>query len=88
LPQYFLAGVFLPVNELPFPLNILSRIAPLRYAVDLMRGVFYGGSTTYGADYDKVVLAPPVLNLTVLAVMFTGFLVVGTAMFVRSERNR
>ena len=83
-PQFFLAGVFTPIKELPLPLDILSRISPLRYAVDLMRGVFYAGQP----DYSKVVLAPPPLNGTVIGVLFAIFLVVGTALFVRGERNR
>lgn len=42
LPQFFLAGVFNPVQNLPWFLDLLSRIAPMRYAVDLVRNVFYG----------------------------------------------
>ncbi|MBA3610305.1 MAG: ABC transporter permease [Rubrobacter sp.] len=36
-PQFFLAGVFSPIQVLPLPLDVLSRISPLRYAVDLTR---------------------------------------------------
>ena len=43
-PQFFLAGVFTPIKVLPPVLEFLSRISPLRYAMDLMRGVFYAGS--------------------------------------------
>jgi len=83
-PQFFLAGIFYSVKILPLPLDILSRLSPLRYAVDLTRDVFYAGHP----DYDKVVLAGPLTNLFVIAVMFVVFLVVGTAFFVRRERNR
>jgi ABC-2 type transport system permease protein len=83
-PQFFLAGIFYPVRTLPLPLDILSRISPLRYAVDFARGLFYTGSREYGS----VVLASPALNLTVVAAMFMIFLFVGTAFFVRRERNR
>src|SRR5690606_8271957 len=41
LPQYFLAGVFNPIQGLPLYLDRLSRLSPMRYAIDLMRGVFY-----------------------------------------------
>src|SRR6202165_668779 len=34
LPQFFLAGVFNPVMSLPLPLEILSKLSPMRYAVD------------------------------------------------------
>ena len=83
-PQFFLAGIFYSVKVLPLPLDILSRLSPLRYAVDLTRDVFYAGSP----DYDKVVLAGPLTNLLVIVVMFVVFLVVGTTFFVRRERNR
>ena len=83
-PQFFTAGVFAPVKVLPLYLEILSRISPLRYAVDLMRNGFYLGQP----DYAKVTLDSPVLNGIVLTAMFAGFLLVGTALFVRNERNR
>jgi len=84
LPQFFLAGVFNPVKVLPLPLEILSRISPLRYAVDLTRGVFYAGTD----EAPLVVLDPLSLNLLVVGGLFALFLVAGTAVFVRGERNR
>ena len=84
LPQFFLAGVFSPIKVLPWYLDALSRLAPLRYAVDLTRGVYYAGSP----EAARVVLAPVAVNLAVVGGMFAAFLVVGTALFVRGERNR
>ena len=43
LPQFFLAGVFNPIENLPWFLDILSRLAPMRYAIDLVRDVYYAG---------------------------------------------
>ena len=43
-PQFFLAGVFNPIKNLPLILLILSRLTPMTYAVDLMRSVFYAGT--------------------------------------------
>jgi ABC-2 type transport system permease protein len=83
-PQFFLAGVFNPVRILPFYLDILSRITPMRYAVDLARGAFYFGQPEYG----RVVLAPPLFDLAVIAALFAVFLSAGTVLFVRGERNR
>jgi ABC-2 type transport system permease protein len=88
LPQFFLAGVFSPVNKLPPLLNVLSHLSPLRYAVDLTRGAFYATSHAYAADYPRIVLVGPVTNLAVLACLFAACLLVGTAQFVRAERNR
>jgi ABC-2 type transport system permease protein len=83
LPQYFLAGVFNPIMNLPLPLELLSRISPLRYAVDLVRGIYYAGQPDYA-----VVLDPPLVNLTVGTLLFVAFLSAGTLLFVRKERNR
>ena len=84
LPQFFLAGIFNPIKVLPPYLEILSRIAPMRYAVDLARGAFYAGRP----EFSRVVLDPPMVDLVVIAAMFLVFLVIGTALFVRNERNR
>ena len=48
------------------------------------RSAFYIGNP----DYDKVVLDPPIVNAVVMASLFVVFIVVGTALFVRAERNR
>jgi ABC-2 type transport system permease protein len=84
LPQYFLAGVFYPIKSLPPGLNVLSFISPMRYAVDLARSLYYAGRPEYG----RIVLASPLADLAVMAVLFAAFLILGTALFVRSERNR
>jgi ABC-2 type transport system permease protein len=84
LPQFFLAGVFNPVKVLPWYLDLLSRLSPMRYAVDFVRGVFYTGQ----AEYSEVILQGPVFNFALMAVLFWVFLVVGTFLFVRGERNR
>ena len=84
LPQFFLAGVFTPMKVLPWYLEVLSRISPMRYVVDLFRGIVYAGRP----EYHTVVLFDPPANLTVIAVMVGVFIVGGTALFVRRETNR
>jgi ABC-2 type transport system permease protein len=84
LPQYFLAGVFYPIKHLPPYLAVLSDISPMRWAVDFLRGAFYAGRP----EAAETVLDPAPLDLAVMAAMFLVFLVIGTALFVRSERNR
>ncbi|HEU4863662.1 MAG TPA: ABC transporter permease [Candidatus Limnocylindria bacterium] len=84
LPQYFLAGVFNPIDNLPLPLDIASRLAPMRYAIDLLRDVYYG----FHPERTQVALAGIGTNLVVIGVMFAAFIVVGTALFVRAEQNR
>ena len=85
IPQLILAGVFNPLKGLPLYLDLASRIAPLRYAVDLTRAVYYQGQPT---TYQEVVLASPSTNLLIMFGMFALFLVIGTTLFVRSERNK
>jgi ABC-2 type transport system permease protein len=81
LPQFFLAGVFNPIGHLPWFLDIASKIAPMRYAIDLMRDVYYAnGPQVYVFDLPT--------NLAIIAVEFVAFMVIGTAGFVRAERNR
>ena len=84
LPQFFLAGVFNPIENLPWFLDILSRLAPMRYAVDLMRNVYYG----FHPEPVDVAIASLSTNLTVIGGLFAVFIVVGTALFVRAEQNR
>lgn len=84
LPQFFLAGVFNPIRNLPWYLDILSRISPMRYPVDLTRNIFYAESP----EYSEVVLDTPLMNITIMSALFILFMVIGTWSFVRSERNR
>lgn len=84
LPQFFLAGVFNPIQRLPWYLDFLSRISPMRYAVDLTRDIFYIGR----ADYIHVILQGLAYNLILMMAGFLSFLVIGTFLFVRKELNR
>jgi ABC-2 type transport system permease protein len=83
-PQFILAGVFNPVKDLPPLAALLSRITPMTYPVDLMRGVFYSGR----AEGALAVVRAPLANAAIIAALFLCFLVVGTWLFVRKERER
>lgn len=83
-PQFFLAGVFSPIRVLPLPLFILSRVAPMTYAVDILRIAYYWGLP----ESSKVVLHPLPINLAVISVFTIAFIVIGTWRFVNNERNR
>ena len=84
LPQFFLAGVFTPITIMPWYLEVLSRLSPMRYVVDLFRDIMYAGRPAY----NKIVLLGPVTNLMVIALMFAAFMFTGTTLFVRRETNR
>lgn len=84
LPQFFIAGVFTPITHLPWFLFILSRIAPMTYAVDFLRGVYYFGTPVYS----KIVLYNPLVDFIIMAFLFVAMLTIGTYFFVRNERDR
>lgn len=84
LPQFFLAGVFSPIKHLPIYLWILSRIAPMTYAVDLLRNVYYFGKP----EYNKIVLYPLPVDLLIISVISVICVSFGTVMFIKNERNR
>ena len=81
-PQVFLSGVFNPVDQLPLVLTILSRITPLTYAVDLVRHAYFGSVG------ERTVAFHPAVDLVVMGALFFFFLVIGTILFIRKERNR
>ena len=84
LPQFFLAGVFNPIHALPPPLALLSALSPMRYAVELTRNVIYGLQPGVPAPE----MTPFAINVAVIGGSFVLFLVLGTILFVRAERNR
>ncbi len=83
-PQFFLAGVFNPIKTLPPFLHILSRVMPMTYAVDLMRGVYYANSP----EKNLIVLHSISWNVLVISVFFIIFLLLGTALFIKNEKNK
>jgi ABC-2 type transport system permease protein len=84
MPQMFLAGAIIPINNSTGILYVLSRIMPMTYCLDLTRAVVYAGT----AEYANVVLFNPMISLIVIAVLTVVFLVIGTFFFARSEKNR
>ena len=83
-PQFFLAGVFNLIKELPLPLLIASRLAPMTYAVDLIRSIYYFEKP----EYSNIVLSSPILNLSVVSIFTIVFLILGTYIFVKKEKNK
>jgi ABC-2 type transport system permease protein len=83
-PQFFLSGVFIPMKDVPDYLIALSRITPLFYAVDFIRGIYYIGKP----EYSSVVVYNPLINAVVIISMFLIFIILGTYIFVKSEKER
>jgi ABC-2 type transport system permease protein len=83
LPQFFLAGVFNPTENFPWYLDALSRITPMRYAVDLIRSIAYTGAERHAVARD-----PFPVTAAIVTCLFVAFVAAGTTLFVRNERNR
>ncbi len=43
LPQFFLGGLLWPVQQMPWYLQDISRVMPLRYAIEGLRGIMLEG---------------------------------------------
>lgn len=56
LPIFFLSGALYPLSNLPAVLSAITRIDPLSYGVDGLRGAFIGVSQ-FGATTNLLVLA-------------------------------
>ena len=48
-PMMFLGGVFVPVDSLPFGLQVVARLLPLTYSVEALRAALFGGSPALAA---------------------------------------
>ena len=75
LPLWLLSGAFFPLRGLPLWMTVLTRIDPLTYAVDALRGMVYAGSPLAPA----LVVHPFRLNVAIillfLAVTLTAAIV-------------
>jgi ABC-2 type transport system permease protein len=82
--QMFLSGAFIPVSNSSGVLGALSHAMPMTYLVDLLRGLVYQGTPFYS----QIAMYNPLLDLAVVVAISIASFVVGTFLFVRSERNR
>ena len=74
MPMFFLSGALYPLRGLPAPLAVLTRLDPLTYGVDGIRGLLIGNSH-FGVAVDVAVL----VTIAVL------FLAVGAWRFSKLE---
>jgi len=84
MPQMFLSGAIIPINNSTGILMVLSRAMPMTYCIDLTRAVVYWGT----AEYEQVVMFNPVVNFVAIAVLTAIFLIIGTFFYAQSEKNR
>jgi ABC-2 type transport system permease protein len=74
MPIFFLSGALFPLNNLPAALTVATRLDPLAYGIDGLRGAFIGLSQIGFAT-----------DLVVLAVVATAFLALGARAFSRIQ---
>ena len=73
-PMVFLCGVFLPVEAMPLPVQVVAHLLPLTYSVDAFR------QTLIGSLNHLMVLR----DLFVLALFLTAFLTLATRLLKKS----
>jgi ABC-2 type transport system permease protein len=74
MPVFFLSGALFPLQGLPPAMAWVVRVDPLSYGVDAMRGLLIG-VTSFGLA----------LDFTVLGVVATGLVALGSYFFTRIE---
>lgn len=84
MPQMFLSGAIIPINNSSGILMVLSRLMPMTYCLDLTRAVIYAGNP----EYDNVVMFNPMVNFVAIFALTIVCLIIGTFFFARSEKNR
>jgi ABC-2 type transport system permease protein len=73
LPSMLLSGMVFPIENMPWPLQLLSRVIPARYLVHALRGILLKGN-------GLAVLWPDLLAVASFAVLIV---VLATARFPR-----
>jgi ABC-2 type transport system permease protein len=66
-PMVFLCGVFLPVEAMPVPIQIIAHLLPLTYSVDAFRQTLTGAVTPLLLVRDMVALTVFLIGLLALA---------------------
>jgi len=84
IPQYVLGGVLVPLRGTAPYLQVLARLMPMRYVVELTRAAFYAGAP----GYRQVVTGRPLTDAVIAAGLFAVLLAAGSAVFGYRERAR
>jgi ABC-2 type transport system permease protein len=84
MPQMFLSGAIVPINNSTGVLMWLSRAMPMTYCLDLTRSVVYSGT----AEYKNVVMFNPAVNFAAIVALTVVCLIIGTFFYAQTEKNR
>ncbi|HVE57207.1 MAG TPA: ABC transporter permease, partial [Pyrinomonadaceae bacterium] len=74
MPIFFLSGALFPLEGLPKILSVVTRIDPLTYGIDGLRGALIGASQ-FGA----------LLNISVLGAVAVLFMLLGAYLFSKIQ---
>lgn len=74
MPMFFLSGALFPLKGLPKDVLLITKIDPLSYGVDALRGLLIGASNYHLAT-----------NLLILSVATIFFLIIGSLLFSKIE---
>ena len=77
MSQMFLSGAIIPIANSSGALLVLSRLMPMTYCLDLVRSVV-----------GQQAMFNPLVNCMAIVGLTAALLVIGTWLFVRSEKNR
>ena len=83
MPQMFLSGAIIPINNSSGVLFVISRLMPMTYCLDLVRAVVYAGTP----EYDSVVLFNPAVTLVAIIVITVVCLMIGTFSSPEAKRT-
>ena len=74
MPIFFLSGALFPLSHLPLAMNVITKLDPLSYGVDGLRGALIG-QWHFGL----------VLDISMLGILAAAFLGMGAYMFSRIQ---
>jgi ABC-2 type transport system permease protein len=83
IPQYVLAGVLVPLGDVPPYLRALAHAMPMTYVVGLTRAAYYAGTPASRL----VASGRPLIDATVTAILVAVLLAAGAAVFGYRERT-
>ena len=62
MPMFLLSGFAFPINSMPLPVQLLTYLNPLRYFMEIIRGLFLKGT-------GLAILWPQILSLSVFGLV-------------------
>jgi ABC-2 type transport system permease protein len=65
----FISGVFIPTQDLPIQLRLISYLTPLTYMVDALRAAMSGPNITFAVDVAALLVWVIVLQMLAVIVL-------------------